>query len=654
MLRRLLLVTAALVTLTAPAFGAAPAQYKTRNVIVAVMDGVRYQDTFGDPKRALIPNLATLEKDGTLLTNFRIAGPGISVTRQGHSTLSTGTWQTVALGGARMTMPSFCEYARNELGWKQTDCWVIFGKGKYSYAGYSSFPGYGADYRPSFVNSIGEAELKNDDAVLDKVISVMDSDKPRLMFVNFGYTDHIAHVGTFAQHQESIRHCDEMFGKLWKKVQSTPGYKDTTTVFFTNDHGRHNDKAGQPENGFKDHGDKCDGCRHLMLLAVGPDTKPGATVESEAEQIDLCPTVGELLGFQTPFSQGKVITECLAQPLGLNTKVAKTPAAKEGERLVELSGRDLIKRISEANLARDPGSLKPNVASEMLMRGMLKAATATKDNACRDYVAKWVEKNAADAATNPRVARVMLELSQGAKEVDLSKVRECAAKIAQDPKSADPLTTCANAAFLARAGQLLDDAKLKAAAKTALGLDAATQDQQVADFRKIGVKNVPMACDVPAAIDQSVTLADAMALAALIEASEALPEDKMVRLACNIKECVCSQGRPEFGANWTDPAQSAITLGALVSANQIAPRIIWTNDAPPQGMKKFTGQRWAFPTQVFYYDSIVWQMQALRYLVDERGHFAKGDPMSDGAMLNMLCDTRDKKIGGGQLRTMMN
>jgi hypothetical protein len=337
-----LLIAAVLMAAASPQSNAQVSSYKTRNVIVAVMDGVRYSETFGDKNRGLIPNLAAMEKEGTLLTSVRIAGPGVSVTRQGHSTIASGTWQTIALAGARMTRPSFFEYARNELGWKESDCWAIFGKGMYSFACYSSFPAYGRDYKPSFVNSIGEKEIGNDDLVLERLFKAIDQDKPRLIFVNFGVTDHIAHVSSFEEYQEAIRRCDQAFGKLWQKVQSTPGYKDETTVFFTNDHGRHDSKANMPQNGFSGHGDQCNGCRHIMMLAVGPDVKRGAVVEKEVQQIDICPTVGELLGFQTPLSDGKVVTDFLVSPLNLNKKEAKTAAARDAGNLLELSKRDLV------------------------------------------------------------------------------------------------------------------------------------------------------------------------------------------------------------------------------------------------------------------------------------------------------------------------
>ena len=70
---------------------------------------------------------------------------------------------------------------------------------------------------------------------------------------------------------------------------------------MTNDHGRHEDAHG----GFKNHGDSCEGCRHIMLLAIGPRFTPGVEIKEPAYQIDIAPTAAEILGIAFPSVEGK-------------------------------------------------------------------------------------------------------------------------------------------------------------------------------------------------------------------------------------------------------------------------------------------------------------------------------------------------------------
>ncbi len=352
--------------------GAQEPGYLTRNVIVAVMDGVRWCDTFGDPQRANVPNLARIAAEGVLFTDFR--NEGVTITRQGHSTIATGTWQTCRNGGPRHTRPSFWEYARDELGLPPEACAVIFGKGRYSFAGASSFPGYGDRCPAKFEIDVGEAELPDDEKVLARVFAAMETDRPRVMFVNFGVTDHVAHRGPFERYVAAVRNCDALFGRLWAKVQGTDGYRDRTTVFFTNDHGRHDGRAEEDHGGYRSHGDDCEGCRHVMLVMAGPDVKRGLVSEAPALQIDLCPTVGELLGFQTPLAEGRVLAEALSAPRGLNRKEARTEAAMAAVRRVGNARRDLLRLVAEAQTSRDPAALPDDPGTALLRRGLLEAA----------------------------------------------------------------------------------------------------------------------------------------------------------------------------------------------------------------------------------------------------------------------------------------
>ena len=87
-------------------------------------------------------------------------------------------------------------------------------------------------------------------------------------------------------------------------MKELPDYADKTALFITNDHGRH---ANGHKDGFISHGDGCASCRHISLLALGPDFKPNAIVEEAYGQIDISATIGQLLQFPVISYGGKPI-----------------------------------------------------------------------------------------------------------------------------------------------------------------------------------------------------------------------------------------------------------------------------------------------------------------------------------------------------------
>jgi hypothetical protein len=637
-----ILVLATLIAATWAAPSAAETPYKTKNVIIVVMDGVRYSETFGDPKRELIPNVAKLEKQGTLFS--QCLNTGVTITRQGHSTIATGTWQYTPLGGPRQTMPTLSEYARNELGWKPSDCWVIFGKGKYAYAHYSSFPTYGEKFAPSFVIAIGENTLEDDQKVLDKVLDVMQTEKPRLMFINFGVTDHLGHTNRWEWYTEAIQNCDAMVGRLWQKVQSTSGYKDATTLVFTTDHGRHDNKPHQLKDGFAHHGDSCPGCQHVFLLIVGPDVKQAAVVDRKVLQVDIAPTVAELLGFQTPLAEGDVLTDCFVDCAGINKKLAKTPEAVEGLKLLALSKRDLLATVADANLKRDAAQLAPSQGVEILMRGMLRAAAAANKPEYRKFVEAWAKQHLETADKDPHVARVLVELAaSGGPTEYLDAAKRCAAETNARADGQDDGV----GGMIARVAELTKDAQLAKAAKPRLGLADKTESDLLRHWQEMAIRVPPMACDFgpPPASEKPATQADVLRLMALADAARVLPEDRVVRLAMNVQEAACSRGVRELGGVLDDPVAAALCLAQVVDTYKINVQhpIQWTETATAKDTLKgrVKGKPrtargatplWATPAAFFQY-SFPFSCNLLKYKVGENGHYAGGDPLADGAAL---------------------
>ncbi len=270
---------------------------EAQNVIVAVVDGARYSETFG-ASGTYIPHLWNDMKPlGTLYTDFRIVPPGRTETVPGHATIATGTWQQVSndIYGVP-TKPTIFEYFRREDGHPQNECYDVAGKTKLAAIAFSTYPGYGAPYGAT----VSAADI-GDDQVYTNLVSIMDTYHPPVIIVNFSSVDRAGHTGNWTSYLAAITHADLLVYQLWQKIQTDSVYTPAnTTLFVTNDHGRHDDAHG----GFQNHGDLCAGCTHIMLLALGRNAIPDQAVSATRYQIDIAPTVGGLLDFNPLHAAG--------------------------------------------------------------------------------------------------------------------------------------------------------------------------------------------------------------------------------------------------------------------------------------------------------------------------------------------------------------
>ena len=71
-----------------------------QNVIIVVVDGARYSETFGGGSE-YIPHLYhDLAPSGAIFTNFRISDKGMTSTNPGQASILTGAWQLMANDGS--------------------------------------------------------------------------------------------------------------------------------------------------------------------------------------------------------------------------------------------------------------------------------------------------------------------------------------------------------------------------------------------------------------------------------------------------------------------------------------------------------------------------------------------------------------------------
>lgn len=137
---------------------------------------------------------------------------------------------------------------------------------------------------------------------------LMKQHAPSLMMLTLHDMD-IAHSGAYSLYVDAIQRADRLCAELWSMVQADPEYKDRTTLYIMPDFGR--DADGDPAgNGFQHHRTGGAMARTTWMLALGPHLRQNTTVERRVESIDLVPTIGSYLGFDTP-SSGRIIRELL-------------------------------------------------------------------------------------------------------------------------------------------------------------------------------------------------------------------------------------------------------------------------------------------------------------------------------------------------------
>jgi len=282
-------------------------EYLTENVIVLVIDGPRYSETFGDSTCQYIPHLAKeLAPQGVLFTNFR--NNGKTNTNSGHASITTGVYQNIKNNGKQLPKyPSFFQYYLKEKKVSKEKAWIIASKGKLNILANSRKKEWFNEYMPAnYCGPQGNgSEYVADIRTWEVVMKKLKEDKPHLMLINLLEVDTRGHSNDWPNYLEAIKRTDEYAARLWNYIQNSKHYKDKTTLLITNDHGRHLDGH---KDGFKEHGDCCEGCRRMYLVALGPDFKQGKVVEEEYEQLDISKTIAELLHFDMPTSKGKVIT----------------------------------------------------------------------------------------------------------------------------------------------------------------------------------------------------------------------------------------------------------------------------------------------------------------------------------------------------------
>ncbi len=289
------------------------------NVVLVIIDGARYTETFGDPFRYHVPYMTEIAEEG--IYNDEFYNDGFTYTSRAIPAIWCGAWTEVrdTTYNGRDTQytqnPSIFEYFRHDTGVPQSQCYYVL---KYvSSLWLPSFhPDYGPDYWPTFIS-----EGSDDLDVLDNALEVIEEEHPQFLLVYFADVDHYGHTGVWADYLRAIEIADSAVGVLWDTIQSDEVYAGNTTMIVTNDHGRHDDAHG----GFSGHGCDCQGCRHIMLLAVGPGIRAGEVTEEYRTIPDIAVTISDILDIDHVEATGEVMVELFEEDEVDDTRQSTMP-----------------------------------------------------------------------------------------------------------------------------------------------------------------------------------------------------------------------------------------------------------------------------------------------------------------------------------------
>lgn len=277
------------------------------NVIILVIDGPRYTETFGEPTQKYIPFFRdSLLPQATFFDHFY--NNGSTFTNAGHASITTGRYQKVENSGLELPkFPSIFQYYMRDKKRNYNDAWIITSKGKLDIlANCKDKTWKNTNLARTWCGPNGEGYgYGNDVYTMQIVDSVIRNFHPRLMLVNLLDVDASGHANNWEAYIKGIQSTDKQAFELWKRIQSDPIYRDKTALFITNDHGRHCDGH---KDGFVSHGGGCSCCRHISLTALGPDFPKGKVVSDDYEMTDITTTTARILGLTMPTSKGKFLT----------------------------------------------------------------------------------------------------------------------------------------------------------------------------------------------------------------------------------------------------------------------------------------------------------------------------------------------------------
>ena len=306
----------------------APAIHQTENVVLVMIDGMRWQEVFhgADPKlletlgsdmpgdakeradlarqryarateaerrQALMPFMWSvissqgqlfgnrdLGSDSHVINGFNFSYPGYSETLTGVADPRVDSNDNVPNPNPTVfewlnERPDFAGKVAAFGAWEVFN--GIFRSQKCGFvvnAGYDPLTAIPATPRLDLLNTLKRetvriwADEPFDPVPFHTAMEYVEAKKPRVLFVGLGETDDWAHAGSYAEYLNAAHLADEYLRQIWELMQSMPEYRGKTTLIVLPDHGR-----GMGVK-WTDHGQKVPESMQTWMAFLGPDTPP--------------------------------------------------------------------------------------------------------------------------------------------------------------------------------------------------------------------------------------------------------------------------------------------------------------------------------------------------------------------------------------------
>lgn len=303
----------------------AVAQNKTENVILITFDGARTQEVFGGldldilkakTTRGKVEDTALYKKYwaatpegrrmkmmpffwGTLMKEYgsiagnRALGSSVMTTNKmwfsypGYSEILTGQAHDDVINSndrKRNPYTSVLEFLQHKLKLSKTQVALFGSWDVFNWIGEHQEGALTINAGHEPYDLINDPELRVLSKLQNEKLSPWDSVRfdyftvkfalahmkkyqPRVVHIALGETDDWAHGGEYAHVLNSFSTNDQQIKEIWEFLQSSPKYKNKTSIIFTTDHGR-----GNTITDWTSHGEKIPEAQHIWMAFVSPDS----------------------------------------------------------------------------------------------------------------------------------------------------------------------------------------------------------------------------------------------------------------------------------------------------------------------------------------------------------------------------------------------